>query len=71
MTIKTWLCNVHVYYCIHYMYIVQCTLTVLTPDCYKKMSKKCNSPGIFSGLVVYLGLCFRKFGKKSETNCKM
>jgi len=30
------------------------------PDCYKKMSKKCSSPRIFSGLVVFFGVFFRK-----------
>ena len=30
------------------------------------MSKKCNSPGEFPGLVVYLGVFFRKFDKKSQ-----
>ena len=35
-------------------------------DCYKKMSKKCNSPGIFTGLVVFLDVFFRKCEKKSQ-----
>ena len=40
---------------------------VLSPDCspglLQKMSKKCNSPVIFTGLVVFLGVFFRKFPK--------
>ena len=32
----------------------------------QKMSKKCNSLGIFSGLVVFLGVFFRKFAKKYQ-----
>ena len=35
-------------------------------NCYKKMSKKCNSPGKFQGLAVLLAVFFRKFDKKSQ-----
>jgi len=28
--------------------------------------KKCNSPGIFPGLVVFLGVFFSKISKKSQ-----
>mgnify|MGYP000024605984 CR=1 FL=1 len=39
--------------------------TILTPGLLqKKYQKKRNSPGIFSGLVVFLGVFFRKFVKK-------
>jgi len=30
----------------------------------KKIQKKCNSPGEFPGLVVFLAVFFRKFDKK-------
>jgi len=45
------------------------------PDCYivltffcnsPEMSKQCNSPGIFTGLVVFLDVFFRKFGEKKR-----
>ena len=39
------------------------SITVPTPGMFQKMSKQCNSLGIFSGLVVFLGLFFEKFGK--------
>ena len=40
--------------------------TVVTPGLLQKMSKKCNSPGEFPGLVVFLAVFFRKFDKKSQ-----
>ena len=40
--------------------------TVVTPGLLQKMSKKCNSTGEFSGLVVFLDVFFRKIGKKSQ-----
>jgi len=43
--------------------------TVVTPGLLQKMSKKCNRPGTFSVLVVFLGVFFenlQKIAKKSE-----
>ena len=40
--------------------------TVVTPGLLQKMSKKCNSPGIFSVLIVFLGVFFRKFAKNRK-----
>jgi len=45
-------------------------ITVLTPGLLQKMSKNCNSPGIFSGLVVFLTYFFEnleKYGKMKES----
>ena len=36
-----------------------------------KNVKKCNSPGTFSVLVVFLGVFFRKFAKSPKKNLKM
>ena len=38
--------------------------TLVTPGLLQKMSKKCNSPGEFPGLVVFLAVFVRKFYKK-------
>ena len=40
--------------------------TVVSPELLQKIVKKCNSPGDFPGLVVFLGVFFRKFVKKSQ-----
>jgi len=40
--------------------------TVVTPGLLQKMSKKCNSPGTFSVLVVFLSVFFRKFAKNRK-----
>jgi len=37
---------------------------ITVPGCERQ--EKCNSPGIFSGLVVFLGVFFRKFGKNRK-----
>ena len=42
------------------------SITVVTPGLLQKMSKKCNSPGLFSVLVVFLGVFFRKFAKNGK-----
>ena len=41
-------------------------MIVVTPGLLQRMSKKCNSPGEFPGLVVFLAVFFRKFYKKSQ-----
>jgi len=38
------------------------------PGLLQKMTKKCNSQGIFPSLVVFLGVFFRKFAKKAKCN---
>ena len=40
--------------------------TIVTPGLLQKISKKCNSPVEFPGLVVFLAVFFRKFDKKSQ-----
>ena len=41
-------------------------LLVVTPGLLQKMSKNCNSPWEFPGLVVFLAAFFRKFDKKLQ-----
>ena len=38
------------------------------PDCYKKIFNKCNSPGIFSGLVVFWAYFFENLKKIATCN---
>ena len=40
--------------------------TVVTPGLLQKKSIKCNSPGEFPGLVVFLGVFFRKFDQNRK-----
>jgi len=40
------------------------TVVLLTPGMLQKMSKKCNSPVIFSGWVVFLGKIRNNIKKK-------
>ena len=73
---NTWISNINLRYFLlifqeNYeqknMFLNRCwKFMFYSSDCYKKMLKKCNSPGIFSVLVVFLGVFFRKFAKNRK-----
>ena len=40
--------------------------SIYSSDCYKKCQKKCNSPGEFPCVVVFLAVFCRKFDKNGS-----